>query len=151
MGDGQSPADGSLDYDSDSFPHFFNCSNWFAYENDMSYPSAEIVSWNLTASCMDDADTESSDEVVAPGEKTNNGSDSESASKMSSGAKAVLWTILSIFIVACIAAACYFGYHWRQKHKTELRQSMAEDGGDAVVANSTSPPADDGNTLETGV
>merc|ERR1719245_252432 len=108
----------------------------------------------------DPTTTDSNDNVVGPGEKTDNGEDSESQTRMSSGAKAVLWIILSVFIVACVAAACYFAYHWRQKHQTELRASMAEDSGPAVTnPQSTTPDMqpvksasvaadDDGNTLE---
>merc|ERR1719245_2938206 len=112
----------------------------------------------------DPTTTDSNDNVVGPGEKTDNGEDSESQTRMSSGAKAVLWIILSVFIVACVAAACYFAYHWRQKHQTELRASMTDDSGPAVVdppdtatmqpVKSTSVAAeddDDGDTLQTAV
>jgi len=147
LGDGQSPADGTLDYNPADFTHFYECSNWFAYENGMSYPSGELLSWTLWYQCDDDdGNSNNGGGVVGPGEKTDNGSDAVEESKMSSGAKAVLWIILSIFIVACVVFIVYFAYHWKQKHDAELGQSMTTGTGDGLDAPA---PRDDGNTLET--
>jgi len=157
--DGASPSDGELNYDASAFPHFYNCSNWFAYESDANYPTGKTLTWKLNDICYSDSDNSNNNNnggSVGPGERTDNASDSESANSMSSGAKAVLWIILSLFIVACVAAACYFGYHWYQKHQTELRQSMTKNQGDIEAGPAALGPVksssvnDDGNTLETG-
>jgi len=149
--DGASPADGELNYDADAFPDFYSCTNWFAYESDANYPTSETlelknsthVSYCISVSSGNNNNGGGSGPTT--GERTDNGSDSESANRMSSGAKAVLWVILSIFIVACVAAACYFGYHWYQKHHMELRQSMTKDQGDLQAETGPSAPENTGN------
>merc|ERR1719295_1720242 len=161
--DGASPADGELNYDATAFPHFYACTNWFAYESDANYPTSKTLEYDLTwdggntnwdtlgecSSSSNGGNNNNNNGGGVPGDNVNIGSDTEEESSISSGAKTTLWVILSLFMVACVAAAGYFGYHWYMKHQTELGQSMTKDQGDAE-AGPVAMGNDDGNTLETG-
>ena len=129
----------------------YDCTNWFAYESDANYPTRVTLEWNTnptfnTSECFVSSSNNNnggnSGGNVQTGDRTETGTDSESKNQMSSGAKAVLWIILSIFMVLCVAAACYFAYHWKQKHNAELKESMSTNSPDP------SAPPEDGNTLQ---
>jgi len=139
----------------DSVPHPYNCSHWYEYANDATYFTSKTVDYIHGYVCEDDdTNGNSNDNVVAPGERESNGSDSTSSKEMSSSAKAVLWIFLSVIIVASVAGACYFAYQWKLKHEAEKSVQVGfQPPVGNVASNSmaaTNEAESDGVALETG-
>jgi len=123
--DGMGASDGSLDWI--YIKHFYSCiGGWFDYNENENYPTTASLSFIQSTWCEQDTNNDGSigGGNVKPGDKTNIGTTTEEKPKMSSTAKGILWTCVTIFILFCIAAISYFVYKHRQKKLESAEQNV---------------------------
>mmetsp|Transcript_45675 Transcript_45675/g.73101 ORF Transcript_45675/g.73101 Transcript_45675/m.73101 type:complete len:287 (-) Transcript_45675:121-981(-) len=120
LSDGMGTTDGSLDWI--YIEHFYDCQYWYNYDEGTMYPSPATMSFEADTVCVSsdgNSDNNDDNDVITPGDKTHTQTDADAKAKMSSSQAAILWSILSIFILICIAAISYFVYRWREKQRTQ--------------------------------
>lgn len=100
---------------------FYNCSHWFIYDDSSAYDSNTKMTFTYPNEwCISMSDSNSNSDNIPSGDNTHNISgDSIDSKGMNSSQKAILWTLITIFIIICIAAIGLIEYRWRKK---KLRQ-----------------------------
>lgn len=124
--DGMNANDGSFDWIPENYTHFYECQHWFDYEEDMSYPSIASLSFQQNEYCPSDTAGSSNPgaAVVAPGQKTNTGTDAENKRKIDGTTLAILWTLLGLFIAACLVFIGVFLHKWKHRHVEQVHVNL---------------------------
>eukprot|EP01083_Nonionella_stella_P051000 135453_1 len=125
--DGMNAADGKLDWLDKNMTDFYNCTHWFVYNEETNYPSTAILSFDENIWCKSDINDNNTPDNVIPGGKYDPISDTQKTNRMSDTALTILWSILGVFILLCIAAIIYFIVKWKQK------KMLKESNNDSTV------------------
>merc|ERR1712130_375545 len=94
----------------------------FDYDADSTYASIASLSFEKNQFCTTaEIDSGAS---VGRGQKTNTGTDSETEKKIDSTTLAILWSLLLVFIVACLVFTGVYIYKWKHKHVASVHVNL---------------------------
>lgn len=126
--DGMSAADGSLDWIPDQYQDFYQCPHWFNYDDDMSWPTRASLSFLQNEYCPStDSGTNNgvnNNVVAGTGQKTQTGTDSQKKKTVSGATLAVLWSLLGVFIAACLVFIGIFIHKWKHRHIEQVHVGL---------------------------
>jgi len=122
--DGMNANDGSFDWIPDAYYHFYECPYWFDYEEDMSYPSISSLTFQQKQYCPADSGNSNPGSKAGAGQKVNTGTDAETKRKIDGTTLAILWTLLGLFIAACLVFIGVFVHKWKHRHVEQVHVNL---------------------------